>query len=119
MFDKGVYFSDASSKSANYTFSKKKQIAYMILSEVSLGEQLKLKTANYSSKKILNEKNSVQGVGRFFPDPKGSIEMEDVFIPCGNLIENNEKDLVLFYNEFIVYNTKQIFERFLVEIFFS
>lgn len=60
MFDKGVYFADFGSKSAQYCFvSRERCVAYMLLCEVALGKQAKLIHADYhASRKLAGELHS-------------------------------------------------------------
>lgn len=64
MFDKGVYFADCVSKSANYCFTNKHAPAgVMLLCEVALGDQHEMKQANYHANTARQQagKQSVKG----------------------------------------------------------
>jgi hypothetical protein len=77
----GVYFAEVASKSAQYCFpSKKNPTGILLLSEVALGQQLKLSKANYSAKKACQRAglDSVKGVGR-----NGPSEATAVHLPGG------------------------------------
>lgn len=69
MFGKGVYFADASSKSANYSMAQQGQSILMVLSEVALGETNELKQSDPDAHLLPPGKHSVRGAGRYIPDP--------------------------------------------------
>jgi hypothetical protein len=76
-----VYFAEVSSKSAQYCFpSEKNPTGILLLSEVALGQQLKLFKANYSAKKACQRAglDSVKGVGQHGPS-----ELTAVHLPGG------------------------------------
>lgn len=75
MFGKGVYFSDCSSKSANYTFVEPGSSGLLMLSEVALGDMFDLIHANEYANCLPTGKHSVRGVGKCYPDPEMSKTM--------------------------------------------
>lgn len=93
MFGKGVYFADASSKSANYSMPEPNRPGFLLLSEVALGEMNELYVlhekaslilidfrlfridSNYNAHELPNGKQSVRGIGRSMPDPKLTVIM--------------------------------------------
>uniref|UniRef100_A0AC34FAX1 Poly [ADP-ribose] polymerase n=1 Tax=Panagrolaimus sp. ES5 TaxID=591445 RepID=A0AC34FAX1_9BILA len=122
MFGKGVYFADASSKSANYCFARNGETGILVLSEVALGAMNQLIRADYNANKLPAGKSSTMGVGRYAPNHQQYITIDDdVVVPCGDIIEqddtNERKDLM--FNEYIVYDTNQIKLRYLVEVEFN
>uniref|UniRef100_A0AC35FQG0 Poly [ADP-ribose] polymerase n=1 Tax=Panagrolaimus sp. PS1159 TaxID=55785 RepID=A0AC35FQG0_9BILA len=121
MFGKGVYFADASSKSANYCCARIGETGILVLSEVALGEMNQLTQACYNASKLPEGKFSTMGVGRFAPNHEQYITIDDdVVVPCGDMIEQDDgekKDLM--FNEYIVYDTNQIKLRYLVEVEFN
>ena len=122
MFGKGVYFADASSKSANYCCtSPSSPEGLLTLSEVALGDCYELKKSNSNLPRGKPaDKLSVKGVGRTFPDPKGTVTMTDgVKVPCGEIAEQYGIKSELIYNEFIVYNAAQVKSRFLLRVKFN
>ncbi|GFO25409.1 poly [ADP-ribose] polymerase, partial [Plakobranchus ocellatus] len=123
MFGKGVYFADMSSKSANYCFAtKKKNIGLLLLCDVSLGNVNTKLAADYSADKLPAGKNSVQGLGKVGPDPATYVKTPDgLTVPLGkskNTGVNNPAGFTLNYNEFIVYDTRQIRMKYLLKIKF-
>lgn len=121
MFGKGVYFADMSSKSANYCFtSPGKNEGLLMLCEVALGD-LHLLTAADSSLPAgkPSDKLSVKGQGRTFPSPSDDQFLDGVRVPCGKPKEGFSGHTSLLYNEFIVYDTRQIQARYLLRVKFN
>ncbi|EGD75556.1 polymerase family [Salpingoeca rosetta] len=125
MFGKGVYFADASSKSANYCFTNRSNnTGILLLCEVALGKQEeRLSADSYLHQTLPKTKQSTWGKGRVAPDPKDTIVIDgDVKVPKGKLADtgvSNPHGYTLQYNEFIVYNTKQIRFRYLLRCKFN
>ncbi|GFU18621.1 poly polymerase 2 [Nephila pilipes] len=122
MFGKGLYFADVSSKSANYCFAtKRKNEGLLLLCEVSVGNQYYLTKAEENMPLGLpEESNSVLGKGRFSPSSfrMGSLSSE-AKIPCGPLIECPSYEGSLHYNEYIVYDVKQVKMKYIIRIKFN
>eukprot|EP00039_Didymoeca_costata_P007541 m.100947 g.100947 ORF g.100947 m.100947 type:complete len:1020 (-) comp13730_c0_seq1:96-3155(-) len=121
MFGKGVYFADMVSKSANYCHaSSSNPTALLLLCEVALGDMYERKHADYIEK-LPDGKHSTFGVGQTAPDPKGVyIHPEDgVMVPLGKGKASNVANSSLLYNEFIVYDTAQIRQRYLIRTRFK
>lgn len=75
--------------------------------------------SDYNANNLPAGCSSTKGCGSNYPDPKGSITLDDgVIVPCGKMI-NNPKNSSLYYNEFIVYNTAQINFRYLLKVKFN
>ncbi|KAI0225557.1 Poly [ADP-ribose] polymerase 2 [Lamellibrachia satsuma] len=124
MFGKGVYFADMSSKSTNYCFpSRTKQTGLVLLCEVSLGKKRELLAADYKADRLTDGCNSVKGMGKIAPDPEKTYAMEDgTIVPLGKGGETgvrNPNGFTLNYNEFVVYDTKQIRMRYLLKVKFN
>jgi len=121
MFGKGVYFADMSSKSANYCFATPSNpYGLLLMCEVALGHSNLLVNADYNAGTNLPAKSqSVKGCGRVAPQPQNFCNLSDgTLVPMGPGIEERT-DLTLNYNEFIVYDTKQIRLRYLAKIKFN
>ena len=106
-----------SSKSANYCFTSRAQpYGFLVLCEVSLGETNQLINADYNAGELPRGKNSVMGMGRV--EPAGYQELDGGRLPVGpaKLTQNSN---ALNYNEFIVYDTKQIKMKYLAKIKFN
>ncbi|TPX68181.1 hypothetical protein SpCBS45565_g03249 [Spizellomyces sp. 'palustris'] len=114
MFGKGVYFADMVSKSANYCCtSRRAPTGILLLCEVALGEQLRLKKADYDAGARCKQANcqSTHGLGETMPDPAGAVKLpkdQDVTVPCGQSTTSGVSDAALLYNEFIVYDVAQV-----------
>ncbi len=122
MFDKGAYFADCVSKSANYTFaSSSNNVACMLLCDVALGGMNQLKQADYNAQKALGpNQHSTKGVGRWAPEEKEAIHLDDgTLVPLGKLKDTKISDSSLIYNEYIVYNVDQVRMRYLVRLKFN
>jgi hypothetical protein len=120
MFGKGVYFADMSSKSANYCFTTSEKTAgVLMLCEVALGQQYKLKRAEFVDglkKPFL----STFGMGKNHPNPKEAFhEDSGCVIPMGHGEPSGINDTTLLYNEFIVYNVAQIKTRYVLRVNFK
>eukprot|EP00794_Sanderia_malayensis_P018644 gene18644-20525_t len=123
MFGKGVYFADISSKSANYCYpSRSKNTGLVMLCEVALGKSKELLAADYDADKLPKEYNSVMGLGRTAPDPSDIYSLPNgTVVPYGKPTDTgvlNSNGYTLNYNEYIVYDTKQIRFKYLVKVKF-
>ena len=129
-FGKGVYFADMSSKSANYCFATSSQnTAVMLLCDVALGEHHERLHAEYSADASCKRggKHSTWGRGKTCPDPRGAVQLKDepkVKVPMGKGIDARQADpslnnSSLLYNEFIVYDTKQIRQKYILQVKFK
>ncbi|KAH3770057.1 poly [ADP-ribose] polymerase 2-like [Dreissena polymorpha] len=124
MFGKGVYFADMSSKSANYCFATKtKNVGLLLLCDVALGNTNDLLAADYSAHKLPAGKHSVKGAGSIGPDPSHTTKTpEGALVPWGkpkNTGVKNPSGYTLNYNEFIVYDTRQIRMKYLLKVQFN
>ena len=120
MFGKGIYFADMVSKSANYCCtSRLNSTGLMLLSEVALGDMMECKQAKYVTK-LPNDKHSVKGCGKTYPNPNEAHVREDgVHIPLGKAITDTKLASSLLYNEFIVYDIAQVNVQYLFRIKFN
>ena len=138
MFGKGVYFADMSSKSANYCFaSRDAPTAVLLLCDVALGAQHELiaSQSEAAERSKARGKHSTWGVGKTCPQPSGTKELDGgvLKVPMGQsghnqyLDDNLErikdegggKRSELLYNEFIVYDTKQVKAKYVVVVDFD
>uniref|UniRef100_A0A0B7ABP7 Poly [ADP-ribose] polymerase n=1 Tax=Arion vulgaris TaxID=1028688 RepID=A0A0B7ABP7_9EUPU len=123
MFGKGVYFADMSSKSANYCFATKtKNTGLLALCDVSLGSMNDKLAADYSADKLPKGKHSTRGVGKIAPDPSANVTLPDgLIVPVGQGKDTgtiNPSGFTLNYNEYIVYDVRQIRMKYLVNVKF-
>ena len=125
MFGKGVYFADMSSKSANYCFATSSQnTAVMLLCDVALGEHHERLHAEYSADASCKRggKHSTWGRGKTCPDPRGAVQLKDepkVKVPMGKGKPTDQDGSSLLYNEFIVYDTQQIKQKYVLRVKFK
>ncbi len=111
MFGSGVYFSNSYSKSANYMHSENGK-GIMLLCEVALGETYQRKQSEYI-KTLPKGKSSTWGLGQNTTDVKETVVLDDgLIIPLGKLVPSQRTGLSLLYDEFIVYDTKQVRIRY-------
>ncbi|CAF0966657.1 unnamed protein product [Adineta ricciae] len=123
MFGKGLYFADMSSKSANYCYTTPaKNTGLVLLSEVALGKWNELLHANSNANKLPAGLSSVKALGSVAPNPQNEIKLDgDITVPMGpgeSAKANNSKGYTLNYNEYIVYDTKQVRLRYLIRLKF-
>ena len=123
MFGKGVYFADMVSKSANYCFASRNQpTGILLLAEVSLGEERELLNSDYRADKLPKGKHSTKGVGSTCPDPSKTEYIVDVKVPMGTSVETEigkTNGFALQYNEYIVYDVKQIKMKYALRVKFN
>lgn len=119
MFGKGVYFADMVSKSANYCYAGYNNgNGIMFLCDVSLGKPYQLKHSEYVEK-LPAGCQCTEGIGRYCPDFSHEAEIDGAKFPCLKPAkETNIRDSSLLYNEWIVYNTKQIKIKYVLEVEF-
>ena len=122
MFGKGVYFADMSSKSANYCFANRSNpYGLLLLCEVALGTSNQLYDADCKAGKLPIGKHSVKGCGRVASQEENFETLEDgTVVPLGPAKDiDTNKTSSLNYNEYIVYDTKQIRLRYIAKIKFN
>lgn len=123
MFGKGIYFADVVSKSANYCFaSRDRNTALLLLCEVALGTTQELLDADSDMHQPAKRKgaHSTKGLGQFAPSTH--VDWHGVTVPMGPLVDTgvrNPGGYTLNYNEFVVYDPKQVRFRFLVKVKFN
>lgn len=118
MFGKGIYLADVCSKSANYcSTSRTNTTGLMLLCEAALGKQKEYTSATYMEKAPAGH-HSTKGVGRMFPDPKGSVTVDGVLWPMGKMTEQ-KSNTSLLYPEYIVYDVDQCRLQYLVKMRFN
>lgn len=120
MFGKGIYFADMVSKSANYCCtSKQNSTGLMLLCEVALGDSMECHKAQNVTK-LPNDKHSVKGVGKTYPNPDELHTRKDgVIIPIGKPITDGKLQSTLLYNEYIVYDVAQVKVQYLFKMNFK
>lgn len=106
-----IYFSNASTKSANYTGDSKNCL--MLLAEVALGNTYNLTHGQHITK-LPSGLDSTWGLGMYTPDPNSTVMLNDIKVPSGSLIKSNVNNVYLNYDEFIVYNEAQVKLKYLI-----
>lgn len=119
MFGKGVYFADMVTKSANYCHPHlSNNVGLLLLCEVALGDTNDLFYSNYNAAKLPEGKNSTRGCGSYGPKEENYVDLDGVTVPMGPG-EDIQVTGSLRYNEYIVYDVKQIKMRYLVKVKFD
>ena len=118
MFGKGIYFTDVSSKAANYCFASSRQDeGLLLLCDVALGACEELTTANCNLPHGLPAgKLSVKGCGKVAPEFYET-HSSGAKIPCSAL-KQSDLETDLQYNEYVVYDENQVSCCFLLKIRF-
>jgi poly [ADP-ribose] polymerase len=108
------------SKSANYcNTSQTAPVGLLMLSEVALGNMYELKNAEYVEK-LPDGKHSTFGMGKTMPDKADAHTTDDgVTVPFGKGVKSGVANSALLYNEYIVYDTAQIRQKFLLQVKFK
>ncbi|KAL4334008.1 hypothetical protein GQ457_07G035610 [Hibiscus cannabinus] len=122
MFGKGIVCSDAAAEAARYGFTAVDRLeGFLVLAVFSQGEEIiELKNPPEDTKQFEEKKVCVKGLGRKKPDESEFIDWkDDIKVPCGRLIPSEHKDSPLEYNEYTVYDPKQVSMKFLVGVKFE
>ncbi|EXB38460.1 Poly [ADP-ribose] polymerase 3 [Morus notabilis] len=119
MFGRAIVCSDAAAEAARYGFTAAdRPDGFLVLAVASLGNDIiEMKSAPEDTKSLEENKMGVKGLGRKKTDESEHQTWEgDIKVPCGRLIPSEHKDSPLEYNEYAVYDPKQVLIRFLVEV---
>uniref|UniRef100_A0A6V7Q1C4 Poly [ADP-ribose] polymerase n=1 Tax=Ananas comosus var. bracteatus TaxID=296719 RepID=A0A6V7Q1C4_ANACO len=111
MFGKAIVCSDAAAEAARYGFTAiDRPEGFLVLAVVSLGEQVTEISGIPEDTKSLEEKKiGVKALGKKKPDESEHFTWkDDVKVPCGRLVPSENKDSPLEYNEYAVYDPKQV-----------
>ena len=119
LYGKGIYFADMSSKSCNYCYPVN-NIGLILLCEVALGNIEKRYQTDYQLPNTMKkENNSIQGVGDVYPE-KGVYIDKDIYVPCECPVQRNSDGIWGYsFNEFIVYDVRQVKLRYALKIQFD
>lgn len=116
MFGKGIYFTDTFSRAFNQCYIHlSNDVGYLLLCEVALGQSHKMFHSDYSVT-LPADKQSIMACGRVGPDvtKRETIE-EKLAVPYGPIKDTGEKNTMVQFNEYIVFNKNQIKIRYLVK----
>ncbi|XP_024985759.1 putative poly [ADP-ribose] polymerase 3 [Cynara cardunculus var. scolymus] len=122
MFGRAIVCSDAAAEAARFGYTAvDRPEGFLILAVASLGNDIMEVTSPPEDPKSLEEKKAgVKGLGRKKTDEKEHfVWKDDIKVPCGSLVASEHKDSPLEYNEYAVYDPKQVSIRFLVEVKFE
>ena len=124
MFGKGLYFANMSSKSANYCFaSRGASKGVMLLCDVALGKQYVRTSAEYNADASCRKAkaDSTWGQGKTAPDPAGYRPLPSepqLTVPMGKGRASAVDKSSLLYDEFIVYDTAQVQQKYVLQVDF-
>ncbi|XP_068661736.1 protein ADP-ribosyltransferase PARP3 [Aristolochia californica] len=119
MFGRAIVCSDAAAEAARYGFTAvDRPEGFLVLAVASLGDEITEVSAPPEDTRSLEEKKmGVKGLGRKTTDESEHLVWkDDIKVPCGRLVESEHRDSLLEYNEFAVYDPKQVSIRFLVGV---
>ncbi|KAF6172097.1 hypothetical protein GIB67_029515 [Kingdonia uniflora] len=111
-FGKAVVCTDAAAEAAVYGFTAvDRPDRFLVLAIASLGDTITEVTSPPEDTKSLEEKKvDVKGLGRKRTDESEHFMWkDDIKVPCGRLIASEHKESPLEYNEYAVYDPKQVF----------
>lgn len=103
--------SDAAAEAARYGFTAvDRPEGFLVLAVASLGEEVTEFTNPPEDTKSLEEKKiGVKGLGRKkTEESEHFMWRDDIKVPCGRLVPSEHKDSPLEYNEYAVYDPKQV-----------
>jgi len=113
-FGKGLYFADMAAKSLCYCYPNNK-IGCILLCEVSLGNINELLTTDYKAANLPQGKHSTKGCGQTAPHINSYIDLDGVTVPFGRG-EKTEVRSYMGFNEYIVYDVRQVKIRYLLKL---
>lgn len=119
MFGKAIVCSDAAAEAARFGYTAvDRPEGFLVLAVASLGKEITEITSMPEDTESLEEKKAgVKGLGRKKTDEKEHfVWKDDIMVPCGSLVESEHKESPLEYNEYAVYDPKQVIIRFLVGV---
>eukprot|EP01084_Bolivina_argentea_P316272 548167_1 len=120
-FGRGMYFSDMSSKQANFCFtSPENTVGLILLCEVALGDMNELLHVDYCANNLPQGKLSTKGCGITTPNPSTyKILNNGCVVPVGKGIKDYAVGSSLLYSEYVVYDTAQIKMKYLLKLKFD
>lgn len=117
-FGKGLYFADVIGKAAGFCYAyQSNNIGLILLCEVALGDSLKLYEEE-NIEKLPDGYHSVHAVGKSSAQSNITLD-DDVIVPRGKPIKNENIVSILNFNEFIIYNEAQVKIKYLIRLKFN
>ena len=125
-FGKGIYFQDTAAVAAlQCHMSEEGDTGLMMLCEVALGNS-KEETKPSSSRRAPHTFHSLLGRGKVSHDPadKVDIKLNETDAPLQAVVgmalpEHGSKDSCVAHNQYVVFDTKQVLPRFLLQVTLS
>ena len=125
-FGKGIYFQDTAAVAAlQCHMSEEGDTGLMMLCEVALGNS-KEETKPSSSRRAPHTFHSLLGRGKVSHDPadKVDIKLNETEAPLQAVVgmalpDHGSKDSCVAHNQYVVFDTKQVLPRFLVQVTLS
>ncbi|KAI3688110.1 hypothetical protein L1987_81818 [Smallanthus sonchifolius] len=122
MFGRAIVCSDAAAEAARFGYTAvDRPEGFLVLAVASLGDEItEVTSPPEDTKSLEDKKGGVMGLGRKKTDEKEHfVWKDDIKVPCGSLLESEHKDSTLEFNEYAVYDPKQVCMRFLVGVKFE
>ncbi|KAJ6817198.1 poly [ADP-ribose] polymerase 3-like [Iris pallida] len=119
MFGRAIVCSDAAAEAARYGFTAvDRPEGFLVLAVASLGDQVtEISHPPEDTKPLEEKKMAVKGLGRKKTDESEHFMWkDDVKVPCGKLVPSGHEDSMLEYNEYAVYDPKQVRIKYLVAV---
>ncbi|KAK2433705.1 poly(ADP-ribose) polymerase [Trifolium repens] len=119
MFGKAIVCSDAAAEAAKYGFTAvDRPEGFLVLAIASLGNEItELKSPPEDTTSLEEKKIGVKGLGKKKTDESEHfVWKDDIKVPCGRIIASEHEDSPLEYNEYAVYDPKQVRISYLVGV---
>ncbi|TKY67074.1 Poly of ADP-ribose polymerase 3 [Spatholobus suberectus] len=119
MFGKAIVCSDAAAEAARYGFTAvDRPEGFLVLAIASLGNEItELKSPPGDTSSLEEKKLGVKGLGKKKTDESEHfVWKDDIKVPCGRLVVSDHQDSPLEYNEYAVYDPKQVRISYLVGV---
>ncbi|KAK7257623.1 hypothetical protein RIF29_31720 [Crotalaria pallida] len=119
MFGKAIVCSDAAAEAARYGFTAvDRPEGFLVLAIASLGDEImELNSPPEDTTSLEEKKVGVKGLGKKKTDESEHfVWKDDIKVPCGKIVASEHQDSPLEYNEYAVYDPKQVRISFLVAV---
>lgn len=119
MFGKAIVCSDAAAEAARYGFTAvDRPEGFLCLAIASLGNEItELKNPPEDTTSLEEKKLGVKGLGKKKTDESEHfVWKDDIKVPCGRLVASEHQDSPLEYNEYAIYDPKQVRISYLVGV---
>ncbi|WVZ02428.1 hypothetical protein V8G54_023234 [Vigna mungo] len=118
-FGKAIVCSDAAAEAARYGFTAvDRPEGFLVLAIASLGNEVtEFKSPPEDTSTLEEKKLGVKGLGKKKTDESEHfVWKDDIKVPCGKLVASDHQDSPLEYNEYAVYDPKQVRISYLVGV---